>query len=81
MDLARSEFLPPVLLRDMHREARQQTVVAQSGALRDRRTPALRERLGTALVAIGCRTQAAGAVLRLASASPFASPAPCGCGA
>ena len=76
MDLVRSEILP----RDMHREARRHTLVAQASALHDRRTPALQERVGAALIAVGCRIQAAGARLRLTSAPPFASPAPCGRG-
>ena len=79
LDLVRSDLLPPILIRDMHREARRQALVHLAASRRGRRKPALAARLGAALVLAGCRLQAAG--LRLTAFSPLVGPAPCGCGA
>ena len=79
MDLVRAELLPPVLIRDLHREARRHALVHLAASRCDRPGSALAARLGAAMMLAGCRMQTAGQ--RLAAASPFVAPAPCGRGA
>ena len=79
MDLVRSDLLPPVIIRDLYREAKQRAIIAQAAPQRGRSRLGLVVRLGAALIMAGCRVQTAG--LRLPAASPFAAPVPCGCGA
>ena len=79
MDLVRSDLLPPVIIRDLYRDAKQRAIVAQAAPQCGRSPHEVAARLGAASILAGCRVQTAG--LRLAAASPFAAPVSCGCGA
>ncbi len=79
MDHVHSDLLPPILIRDMQREAQRQALAALAVPHHGRRGPALLTSLGALLVLVGCRMQTA--EQRLMTVPPLVAPSPCGCGA
>jgi len=79
MDRVRTELLPPILLQDLRREARQRALADLAASSSRRRNPPIAAKMSAALILAGCFLQRVGQPLAVHSL--VATPLPCGCDA